>query len=292
MGRGLATKTIALRNQCYDILAEIQPATVRAVCYRLFVMKAIPNMSKNSTNKVSGILSRARKEAHIPWAWIVDEGRELELASMWEDPAAYAQAVKHSYRRDRWEQQLQRVEIWSEKGTMRGTLQPVLDTYGVGFRVMHGYTSTTVLKDIAEATNRRPVPLRVFYLGDWDPSGMHMSEVDLPRRLAEHGANVHLTRLALTKGDQQRPDVAITAFPATDKRTDARYQWFTAVFGDWCWELDALNPVIVRDRVEAAITSIIDYESWDRYDMVERAELASLDEVLSSWVEQRQEPVF
>ena len=52
VGRGMAQKTIELRQRCHEILEEIEPATVRAVCYRLFVQKQIPDMSKNSTAKV------------------------------------------------------------------------------------------------------------------------------------------------------------------------------------------------------------------------------------------------
>ncbi len=293
MGRGLSQATITLRNQCHAILAEIQPATVRAVCYRLFVMKAIPDMSKNSTAKVSRILTRGREEGHIPWAWIVDEARELELVSMWQDPTAYADEVKRSYRRDRWVAQPQRVEVWSEKGTMRGTLRPVLEAYGVGFRVMHGFTSATVANDIAQATKRHDQPLRVFYLGDWDPSGMHMSERDIPERLTKYGAYVDFSRLALTPGDTRLPDVAMTAFAAEDKRKDPRYKWFVSTVGRWCWELDALSPVLVRDRVEHAIRSMIDWETWNRHDMVERAELVSLNDVLVPWATMhQQEPVF
>jgi hypothetical protein len=36
---------------------------------------------------------------------------------------------------------------FSLKGTIRGVLQPVLDEYGVGFRVMHGYGSATAVND-------------------------------------------------------------------------------------------------------------------------------------------------
>jgi hypothetical protein len=53
--------------------------------------------------------------------------------------------VARSYRRDFWQQQPERVEVWSEKGTIRGVLQPVLDEYGVGFRVMHGFGSATTI---------------------------------------------------------------------------------------------------------------------------------------------------
>ena len=39
------------------------------------------------------------------------------------------------------------IEVWSEKGTVRGTLQPVLREFGVTFRVMHGYSSATTLHE-------------------------------------------------------------------------------------------------------------------------------------------------
>lgn len=67
----------------------------------------------------------------IPWEWIVDEAREMEREPSWRDPAAYVRAVRRSYRRDFWAQQPHRVEVWSEKGTVRGTLKPVIDEYGV-----------------------------------------------------------------------------------------------------------------------------------------------------------------
>lgn len=231
MGRGLAKKTLELRDLCHHMLEEIHPATVRAVCYRLFVLKAIPDMSTRSTAKISRVLTGAREDGVIPWAWIVDETRNLEKVAQWDDPAAFAQTVKRSYRRDLWAEQPQRVEIWSEKGTMRGTLGPVLDEWGVGFRVMHGFTSATVMNDIAEVTRRGDAPLRVFYIGDWDPSGMHMSEQDIPERLTNYRAWVQLSRLALTAEDLKRPDMAATSFPATDKTKDPRYRGSRAPSG-------------------------------------------------------------
>lgn len=284
MGRGLAEKTIKLRGLCYDILEEIHPATVRAVCYRLFVLKAIPDMSTNSTGKISRILTRAREDDTIPWEWIVDETRGLERVAQWGDPSAYAQTVKRSYRRDLWAQQPQRVEIWSEKGTMRGTLGPVLDEYGVGFRVFHGFNSATAMNDIAEATADRDEPLRVFYIGDWDPSGMCMSEQDIPNRLSDYGAAVEMSRLALTTDDLRRPELVTTSFPATDKKGDSRYRWFVENIGPRCWEVDALSPVIIRDRVEEAIVSMItDEDAWRRYEKAEKAELDSLGAFLGEW---------
>jgi hypothetical protein len=69
--------------------------------------------------------------------------------------------------------------VWSEKGTVRGVLRPILDRYGVTFRVMHGYTSATVIQDVAEETRRADRKLSILYVGDFDPSGLHMSLVDM-----------------------------------------------------------------------------------------------------------------
>ena len=47
---------------------------------------------------------------------------------------------------------------------------------------------------------------------------------------------------------------------------------------DVCWELDAMSPVDLRERVEDEILSYIDDEKWARADQVERAERESIKE--------------
>ena len=143
----------------------------------------------------------------------VDRGRDP--LSSGERPGAtteYARTVARSYRRDFWNQQPDRCEVWSEKGTVRGVLAPVLDHYAVGFRVMHGYSGATTVHDVAIDDDGRD--LIVLYVGDLDPSGMHMSEVDLPNRLSEYGGHhVTLKRIALTREHVR----GLPSFPATDK---------------------------------------------------------------------------
>ena len=68
--------------------------------------------------------------------------------------------------------------VASEKGTVRGVLRPVLDHYGVGFLVLHGFSGATTIYDIAQDDDGRP--LIVLYAGDYDPSGLYMSECDIP----------------------------------------------------------------------------------------------------------------
>jgi hypothetical protein len=136
----------------------------------------------------------------------------LERAPSWDDPAEFVRTVSRSYRRDFWQQQPVRVEVWSEKGTVRGVLDPVLDRYGVGFRVMHGFAGATTIYEVAQDDDGRE--LVVLYVGDFDPSGLYMSERDLPERLARYGGDhVKLRRIALTREHVH----GLPSFPASDK---------------------------------------------------------------------------
>ncbi|XUJ34612.1 hypothetical protein ACQ5SK_00260 [Bradyrhizobium japonicum] len=114
-----------------DIAEEVRPVTGRGIGYKLFTRGLITSMSTNNMQKVYRLLRVAREQGTIPWDWIVDETRELERVSAWSNPAEYARTVACSYRRDFWDQQPCRVEVWSEKGTVRGVLKPVLDQYAV-----------------------------------------------------------------------------------------------------------------------------------------------------------------
>jgi len=256
----------------FDILAEIHPATVRATCYRLFVGGLIRSMAKTETNRVSYHLRQAREELLIPWEWVVDETREKESVPTWQNPQSLLEAAAHGYRRDFWSAQPERIEVRSEKGTVRGTLAPVLERYGITFRVMHGFGSATAVKDAADSTGAQR--LLILYAGDRDPSGQYMSDSDLPQRLSRYGAmNFDLRRIAVVESDATD---SLPWFPATDKTGDSRYRWFVERFGSRCWELDALSPPVLRERVKSAIVSRIDRDAWNHSARIEAVELESM----------------
>src|SRR5688500_17172946 len=102
-----------------------QPITGRGIGYKLFTAGLITSMSTNNMQRVYRLLKQARETGIIPWSWIVDETREIERVSSWDDPAAYVRTVSRAYRRDFWKQQPARVVVASEKGTVRGVLRPV-----------------------------------------------------------------------------------------------------------------------------------------------------------------------
>jgi hypothetical protein len=274
----MAQRSLDLIEAMREIAEAAQPITGRGVGYKLFTAGLIPSMSTGDMQKVYRLLRIAREQGIIPWDWIVDETRSIERVQTWADPAAYARCVARSYRREFWNQQPHRVQVWSEKGTVRGVLASVLDHHAVGFLPVHGFSSATTAHDISEDDDGRP--LIILYVGDFDPSGMFMSETDLPARFAKYdGDHIELKRIALTRQQVS----GLPSFPAADKRKDPRFLWFVANHGHRCWELDAMDPNDLRDCVEREIVRLIEPIAWQRCEVVNRAEQESLKTILRNW---------
>jgi hypothetical protein len=233
--RGMAQRSVELIAAMYTKAKAAKPITGRGVGYKLFTAGLIPSMERKEMQRVYRLLKETREQGIIPWEWIVDENRGLERVSTWDDPDDYA----------RRNQQPHRVDVWSEKGTVRGVLKPVLDHYAVGFNPVHGFNSATEVHRSAQDDDGRE--LIALYVGDFDPSGMYMSEEDLPKRLEEYGGD-HITikRIALIQEHVR----SLPSFPATDKRKDPRYKWFVSNYGKRCWELDAFDPNYLRACVQ------------------------------------------
>jgi hypothetical protein len=277
-GRGRAKASLDLIEAMHSAAEAAQPITGRGIGYKLFAAGLIPSMARSEMAKVYRLLKEAREEGIIPWEWIVDETRELESVSSWKDPQSFMRSAARSYRRDAWRDQPFSVEVWSEKGTVRGVLGPVLDEYGVGFRVLHGFNSATGVHDVAQDGAGRI--LIALYVGDFDPSGMYMSRRDLPDRLAKYGGDhIIIKRIALLRSDLDD----LSTFEASDKESDTRHDWFVKNYGDTCAELDAMDPNDLRDRVEESILDQIEPEAWERAAKVNRAEQESLRDFFKGW---------
>ena len=110
----------------------------------------------------------------------------------------------------------------------------------------------------------------MLYVGDFDPSGMFMSEEDLPARLAKYGGDhITLRRIALT-----RPQVrGLPSFPAADKKQGPALQvvrrqlWATSA-GSWTrW-----TPTICAIASSRRSAELIEPVAWERCEVVNKAE--------------------
>lgn len=278
--RGRAQATLALEKVILNIVEQRAPITVRGVCYALFVQQLISSMEVRNTQRISRIMTAMREEETLDWTQIVDGSRAVERPRTWSDSSQIIEAAVRGYRRDYWQEQSTIVEVWSEKSTVHGVLAPVLDELGVTFRVMKGFGSFTAVRQAAQDAYLNMAQETVaLYVGDWDPSGLYMSEVDLPGRLGRYGGTQQLRRIAVLQSDT----ADLPHFDVATKAGDARFRWFVERFGRRCWELDAIDPNKLRERVREQIEPYIDRPLWNRALEVEAAEVDSMNEFHEAW---------
>jgi hypothetical protein len=161
MPRGKTQKVLDLHDAILTIAQERQPVTVRGICYPLMELYGlIPSMEKKYTNKISTHVRQLREDGRMPWPWIVDETRTRRVYRRgYDDPARYLQlSLVNGYRRNYWTPQPYKIEVWSEKSTVGGVLEPVLQRWFVDFYNMRGYTSATNAHDLAQASQYSDKP--------------------------------------------------------------------------------------------------------------------------------------
>jgi hypothetical protein len=282
--RGKAASTLVLEQAILEIVEQRHPITVRGACYALFTQGLIPDMSVNSTQKISRVMTEMRENDVLDWTLIVHGSRAVERVNTWRDPNSIINAAVRSYRRNNWQDQPTLVEVWSEKSTVQGVLAPVLDEWGVTFRVMKGFGSFTAVRQAAEDSLDVPGDRDAvcLYVGDYDPSGLYMSQVDLPQRLARYGSRWEFYRIALTEEDLD----SLPHFNTATKNGDVRMQWYlqnTRADPHKSWELDAMDPNELRDRVEIEIQSHVDMDAWERALKIEGTEKESMLKFQEEW---------
>jgi hypothetical protein len=291
--RGLSENTKELIEHARRLLDEDHPQTLRQLHYAIFSRQEIDYANdKASYARLSRATTTARRSyrewelsgesgpepaVSIPPDWMVDETRQPETVNVWQDACAYIESVKQSYRRDAWQDQPHYVEVWSEKGTVLGAIRPVAERWGVTLRVSHGFGSVGMEQQIGSYFESLYKAISVFYLGDHDPSG-HAIEEDIHRRVeAASGVSFEMKRLAIDGSDIQ----AFKLPPQKIKASDSRAAGFRREFGSDAAtvELDALPAVELRRRVEQAVSSLIDFESWKRQTAVQEVEFACIADI-------------
>ena len=121
--------------------------------------------------------------------------------------------------------------------------------------------------------------MRVLYLGDHDPSGIHIQE-KLASRLDEYAGSkgrkleIEDRRLALTF--EQAKSLKLP--PSKMKKIGQGSTAYRSMYGSEVWELDALEPTYLLKLVEDAIIGCMDAEKW-------RANRERLEGFRKEWAE-------
>jgi len=191
---------------------------------------------------ITDALTHLRDEAFIPWSWIVDETRTLDV---W----VYASSVT-AYLRDRLEEAT--ISPWGdsppplvlcESKATAGVLRSVVAPYCCPITGTGGQVGGFLRTEVAPLFD---VPRRVFYLGDLDRSGADIEAN--ARRVLEREARRELdwTRLGLI--EEQAQERGITPIWKVDGR-DRK--------GHWATEVESLGQAgvvaLVRDALDALL---------------------------------------
>jgi hypothetical protein len=124
----------------------------------------------------------------------------------------------------------------------------------------------------------------ILHLGDHDPSGKDMTR-DIDDRMSMFMGGVRVDRLALNweQIEQYRPPEN----PA--KITDSRAEKYIQEFGNASWELDALDPLVIRDLIQGAIDNNRDPDKWEEREIEEKEHRTNLLKAAKHWNSMTQE---
>jgi hypothetical protein len=260
-----------------DLVAEIQPATVRQVFYQAVVLGLVPKDEARGYKLVQRRLVALRERRIIPYDWITDNVRIVRGYDRYRSPGAYAQVAAEFYRRDYWAGSPVNVEVWLEKDALAGVLVPVVvEECGLDLYVTRGYASVSYLQSAADSIRRDGRPTYVYLLTDFDPSGLGIAEtVSAELMNRSEPVEVHVQRLAVTR--EQVDEYELPERPT--KQTDSRARAFMRRYGTGSVELDALPPATLRSLVRDSIERHMNPERLRTMHLAEEQERELLRQV-------------
>ena len=103
-----------------------------------------------------------------------------------------------------------------------------------------------------------------------------------------YGGKAVIRRVAIIQSDTEKDKnnkPKLPSFSVETKIKDPRYDWYKAKYGNECWELDALSPVILRERLDSAIRCYLDKDAWNHALKIERAEIQAMECYKDQWMQ-------
>ena len=233
--------------------------TLRQVYYQLVARAIIPNNERSYKN-LGNLISDARLAGLISWDAIEDRTRNLRYNSHWSNPSSIIQSAAASYMTDHWDGQEYYVEVWVEKDALIGIVGQICSQLDVNHFSCRGYVSQSEMWSASQRLLREQECHNVvlLHLGDHDPSGKDMSR-DIQERLRTFGVeDLEFHRLALNMNQIEE----YSPPPNPTKLSDSRATGYIQKYGYECWELDALEPAVIKELIK---TNVLKYRDEDLY---------------------------
>lgn len=257
--KNFGSQSTELITICKGILSKYRAmgirVTLRQLYYQLVSRDIIANNQKEYA-KIGRLMTDARYAGYISWSSIEDRVRIPYKHIEFENLSQLIDTAAANYRLDRWKDQTDYVELWTEKDAISSVIKPIADKHHVYLSVNRGYSSASAMHEAFQRFRDKDEEgklLHILYLGDHDPSGLDMVR-DIEERLEEFGVVVDIEHIALTMDQVQEYDPP----PNPAKITDPRAKMYILEHGDVSWEVDALQPNVMMDLIDGEISSFID----------------------------------
>jgi hypothetical protein len=240
------------RAALYDIVHEMKPMTVRQVFYQATV-RGIIDKTEAGYTKVQTDLVVMRRADEMPYDWLADNTRWQRKPRTFSSIEEALSDTARLYRKSLWTDADAYVEVWLEKDALAGVILPITSLYDVPLMVARGYASLSFLHSSAEQINDIDVPVYIYHLGDFDPSGVNAGEkIDQTLKEMAPAADITFERIAVTPWQISAWNLPTRPTKVSDTRSKN--------FGDISVELDAIAPGHLRDLVERAINKHLPQE--------------------------------
>lgn len=276
----------ALIDHANRIIAEYEQQglvlTLRQIYYQFVARGLLPNRQQEY-KRLGSVLNDARLAGLVSWAAMEDRTRYLRRLPHWDSVGDILDGCAQQFRIDKWAGQPWQPEVWIEKDALVGVIEGVCNENQVPYFACRGHNSQSEqwaagMRIRARFKNNRQRTL-ILHFGDHDPSGVHMTE-DNQQRLEMFAGeqSFEIRRLALNMDQIERYNPPPNPVKMEDSRAEGYIQQFDTTE---CWELDALEPTVIRDLIQEELDSIRVRRAWElaeRREREGRALLAKLAE--------------
>jgi hypothetical protein len=272
-----SAKTVA------EALKYFWPLSVRQVHYKLLNNPPLTQTTKKKGerwryknnlacySKLSNLLVAARYHGDIPWEAIDDSTRSSHTYDDSMDLAEFVEEEvnqflhESKFTRNRQEGQPNHVELLVEKNTLLNILGDVAGDLHIPITATRGYGGPSLWHEIEERYSDKcsdhegpnDPKLVLIIVSDHDPEGLNLAD-DAVRSLRDnHDIEVIATRPAITMDQVKK--YGLTSNPA--KETSSRYhEYVKRTKTTSCWEVEALEPDVLRKCVHDAILKAVDVD--------------------------------
>jgi len=273
-------------------LQSFWPLSVRQIHYRLlnysdvFVSvfkngtKTEYKNDKKSYRALVDVLKRARYHGRLSLDCIDDVTRPRFVRRGFRNVADFIEFEMRTflvgYHHDRQLEQPRHIEVLGEKNTLVQILKPICSEYYVPLTIARGYGSIPPWRDMAKRFGRsRKKDFTLIIASDYDPEGLDLADDAIRSLDCLFDIQVDYHRVGVTRDQINQLGLADDPNPVKD--SSARYDSFVRrTGGKETWELEALDPMYLRDQLRATIQANMDMELYRQTVEQEKADAETL----------------